>query len=240
MVGWALGLLLASSTRPISAIPAQSPFSWSTVQDSDKRRPAALDEKLLGISKEPSSISLVAFHDERPYGGVADATAWLVRYSHVPVPAPDGGAPAEVTVFVAFHSTSNEILAAFTEAAPIWPKSGWTSDAIAKRAATSWELFPPQVSTLQSSVVDVLRHAWKEAGGNPTQGGQITLRPRQFLRKVTIRDASGKPIPQSKANGWVVEILGKKIAANPAGGPVCTQVYVYRDGDFEFSGGLQL
>jgi hypothetical protein len=97
-----------------------------------------------------------------------------------------------------------------------------------------------QGAKLQSSVVDVLRHAWELYGANPAAGGQITLRPRQFLRKATILDANGNPRPKSRANGWVVEILGRQIGFNPGGGPRCTQVYVHRDGDLEFSGGTQI
>ena len=235
MVRWtlgALGLLLASST--------ESPFSWSIVQGAQPSRPISVDERVLGVSSKPASISLVAFHDERPYGDVSDQSAWLVRYNHVRIPSPDGKTTADVSVSLMFRASTNQLVAAFTDAAPVWPKAGWTSADIAERVREFVELSPLESTTLQSSVVEVLRHAWELDDANPAVGGQITIRPRQFLTKATIMDANGNPLPKTRANGWVVEILGKQIGFNPGGGPRCTQVYVYRDGDLEFSGGMQI
>jgi hypothetical protein len=169
----------------------------------------------------------------------AEEIAWLVRYDRVHVPAPEGKASVDVSVSLVFRASTHQLIAAFTHPAPVWPKSGWPSAAITERVLYFVDLFPLQSGTLQSSVIDVLRHDWW-LHGSPADAGQITLRPRQFLRKVTVLDAKGNPTPKTIANGWVVEILGKKIGVDPFGGPVCTQVYVYRDGDLEFSGGLEL
>ena len=162
-----------------------------------------------------------------------------MRYDRVHVSAPEGKASVDVSVSLVFRAATHQLIAAFTDPAPVWPKSGWPSADITKRVSIFVDLFPLQSATLQSSVIDVLRHDWW-LHGSLADAGQITLRPRQFLRKATILDAKGNPKPKAIANGWVVEILGKKIGVNPGGGPVCTQVYVYRDGDLEFSGGLQL
>ena len=117
--------------------------------------------------------------------------------------------------------------------------AGWSSEDITKRAARCWDFFPPESATLRSSVVDVLQAIWKDSDANPAQSGQITIRPRQFLRKVTIRDKSGQPIPQVKANGWLVEVLGT-LNGSSHGGPMNTHLVVFRDGDLAVSGGLQL
>ena len=153
MVSWILGavaLLLGPSTVSVSTTPAESPFSWETVLASDKSGSFTNDERILGVSTQPSSIALIDFHDERPYGDAAKERAWLVRYNAVKVPAPEGGSPAEVPLFLVFRQ-SGGLLAAFTEAAPMWAKQGWTSEEITERAG-DWEFFPPEYATLRSSV----------------------------------------------------------------------------------------
>jgi hypothetical protein len=254
MVSWILGavaLLLGPSTVSVTTAPAESPFSWETVQASDKSGAFTPDEKILGATAHPSSIALIDFRDERPYGDAAKERAWLVRYDAVKVPAPEGGSPAEVLLFLVFRQ-SGGLLAAFTEAAPIWAKQGWNSEQINERAAEAWEFFPPDYATLRSSVVEVLQVVWKREGVNPTQAGQITIRPRQFMQKGHVDTRTHKPIPQPKVNGWMVEILGTlngfssgfpssgSTGGSRGGAPMNTHLVMFRDGDLVFSGGLQL
>ena len=234
----ALALLLDPST--VNTAPAESPFSWETVQASEKSSAFTVDEKTLGAATTPSSIALIDFYDERPYGDAAKERAWLVRYDAVKVPAPEGGSPAaEVSLFLVFRQ-SGGLLAAFTEAAPIWAKQGWNSEQITKRAAILWELFPPDYETLRSTVVEVLQVVWKSEGVNLTQAGQITIRPRQFMRKGWVNTKTGKAIPQAKVNGWMVEILGTLNGFSSHGAAMKTNLIMFRDGDLVFSGGVQL
>jgi len=240
MISWILGavaLLLGSSTVSVSTAPAESPFSWDTVQAPDKSGAFTSDEKILGAAAQPSSIALIDFHDERPYGDASRERAWLVRYDAVKVPAPEGGSPAELPLFLVFRQ-SGGLLAAFTEATPIWAKQGWNSEQITERAA-DWEFFPPDYATLRSSVVEVLQVVWKHEGVNPTQASQITIRPRQFTRKGAFDTETGKAIPQSQVNGWMVEILGTQNGF-AHGWPLNTHLGMFRDGDLVFSGGVSL
>ena len=251
MVSWILGavaLLLGPSTVrdstlaspvSVSTAPAESPFSWETVQVSDKSGAFTTDERILGAAAQPSSIALIDFHDERPYGDAAKERAWLVRYDAVKVPAPEGGSPAEVLLFLVFRQ-SGGLLAAFTQAAPIWAKQGWNSEQITERAAMAWEFFPPDYATLRSSVVEVLQVVWKREGVNPRQAGQITIRPRQFMRKGRVDTKTRKPIPQAKVNGWMVEILGTLNGFSSHGAPMKTHLVIFSDGDLVFSGGVRL
>lgn len=238
--GFGVLALLLASAAPATMGPPTSPISWSKTEDAALKKPQDLDAKSLGIVQRPASVTLVTLQDERPYGGTTGETAWLVRYDRVPVPAPDGGAPVAVTLFVVRQHLTHQILAAYTEAAASWPQCAATTADIRKRAAIAWETFPLPSIALESSVLDVLGHVWKETKSNPAECGQIILRPRGFTRKVIMRDENGDPIPQTRANGWVVEVLGKQIGANSSGDPVCTQVYVYSDGTREFAGGIQL
>ena len=225
--------------RPVTFTAADSPFSWQVVESSESARPFEPDESILGAAIPPSSISFIVFCDERPYGGNVEESAWLVRYDHVLIPAPDWEVRVDLSVSLVFQVSTHQLIAAFTDPAPVWPGSGWSSADITKRVATFMELFPRQSVPLRSSVIDVLRHSWW-AHGSPVNAGQITLRPRQFLNRGTITDANGNPTPKAIANGWIVEILGEKIGVNPVGGPMCTQVHVYRDGDLKYFGGLLL
>lgn len=238
MYAFALGMLafLVAGDAPSTTGPPESPFSWTHVGETNAQQ-FAPDARVLGLAKQPSMISVVDFHDERPYAELADARAWLVRYDGVTIPAPENGPPpVPITVFLVFRQPSGELLAAFTEAKPMWAKQGWTSKDITKRVRC--EFFPPESTALRSSITDVLR-AIQEEGVNLVQSAQITIRPRQFMRKATIRDESGKPIPQVKTNGWIVEVLGTQNGVSRFG-PTNTYVVVFRDGDLAFSGGLRL
>jgi hypothetical protein len=236
-------LLLGSSNAFLTAASPDSqpssPFSW-TIADTSAHVVFTPAEVHLGSSLRPSSAVLVDFRDARSYGDVSVEKAWLVRYDSLEVLAPERGSPAKITLFLACRHSTGELIAAFTESSPTWAKSGWTSEDITKRAAESWDFFPPESATLRSSVLDVLREVWKHSGASPTHGGQIAIRPRQFLRRVTIHDESGRPIPQLKTNGWLVEVLGRHIGMTRFGVPFSFHLEVFRDGDLAFSGGLRL
>jgi len=241
MMPWVLSVLVLLSPParlPATATTPQSPFSWDLLPRSNTEKAFAIDESILGVSLQPSSVSLVTLHDQRPYGETQDSPAWLVRYKQVPVPGPEGEPPTPVTLLLFFQVSTNQLIAACTEAAPVWAKTEWTSRHITERAIL-WEFFPLESNALHSSIVEVLTHLWKTRTVNPTRVGQITIRPRQFIRR-TVIDSDDVPAPQSKSVGWVVEVLGTNIGVNPGGGPICTQLYVYRDGGLEFCGGLKL
>jgi len=236
-VPWILACLLLSSDTAVPTSPPASPFSWRSTADAADVPPVVTNSKILGEAKQRSSMSLVLFHDERPYGGRADETAWLVAYD-VPVPAPDQAAPANVMVFVLI-SLKGRVIAAFTEAAPIWVKSFWSNDDITSRAAESWEFSPVDSDLLRSSIADVLGAVWRQDGVNPTQAGQITIRPRKFHRKITIL-TNGKQVRPPIENGWLVEVLGTNAGMNRFGTAMSIHLIVLRDRDLEFSGGLLL
>ena len=236
-VPWILAFLLLSSDTAVPTSPPASPFSWRSTADAADVPPVATNNKILRESTQRSSMSLVAFHDERPYGGRADETAWLAVYD-VTVTAPEGAAATKVIVFVLI-SPEGRVIAAFTEAAPIWVKSGWTNEDITSRAVNSWEFSSVDSALLQSSIADVLGAIWKQ-GMNPSQAGQITIRPRRFQRKIAILNESGKPVAPPEENGWLVEVLGTNTGMSRFGTVLSMHLIVLRDGDLAHSGGLLL
>src|SRR5262245_22787222 len=111
-----LAVLAAADTTSTSG--PQSPFSWPSAQETNKDQNFTPEQRVLGLPIQPSSISLIDFHDERPYGDAANERAWLARYDALQVPSLEGTETAQVTLFLVFRQSSGGLLAAFTEAAP--------------------------------------------------------------------------------------------------------------------------
>jgi hypothetical protein len=236
----AIVMTVALADGDVPSSPDASPFSWRPVErTAQTQRRVEVPSTLVGVAALPARVQMVTFRDERPYGGSANTLGQLVEYKAVPIASPDGKSVVNANISVVVNP-GGEIVAAFTDAAPVWAHSGWTSGDITKRAAECWEFASPTGTQLKSSIAEVLQAVWKHYGVKPDAAGQITLRPREFARKTTMLDPNGKPLPRQKANGWLVEVLGTHAGTTSFGANMSTQLVVFRDGDLEFSGGLTL
>jgi hypothetical protein len=225
--------------------PPVTPVSWQVREETDPKKAAVLPlQKCLGTPSQPASVKRVEFQDQRPYGDVGQRTAWLVRYAAVPVQVQttETSASATVAVSVAFDAITNDLFCAFTDPAPVWPRSGWDYAEIESRARNRWDFSVARQAELQSTLTQVLNAVWRE-GADPRRSGQIVIRPRWVqskLRKIDPQDPDGPSLPPDPpCNMWVIEILGTFIMEQH-GAPLTTNFMVLRDGDLKFKGGMYL
>lgn len=208
------------------------PWSPLAVRDavSGKQQKISVQENILGVAMQPTSVRLVELHDENPYGVERSRTVRLARYDSVPVLAPDSSYSASVPISLAFDAAKNELLCAFTDPAPSWPRSRAGLKGIESHCEDC-EFSPARHDSLQSSVIEVLRKLWDTFHIDPTKAGQIIIRPRFVTRGRPARISGTEEIVTEwlPSNVWVIEVLGTVVVSRRPETPCTSLVAHYHD-----------
>jgi hypothetical protein len=215
--------------------PSRSPISWREVEDLGPSKSAQFSppRDLLGTSQKPVSVRRVELKDERPYGEAEHRAVWLVRYQAVEVQRLDALSSGSVTLSLAFDVATNELVCAFTEAVESWPQSTLPAVDIASRVSDERTITPAHYDDLQSTLPEVLSATWKSSGADPSQSGQIIIRPRFVASRLPAREVNGQLVPvYPPCNVWIVEVLGTVVLKHH-GAFFTTFVGMFRDGDLE-------
>jgi hypothetical protein len=224
--------------------PPASPLSWKVIDprltcDWSRFR---VQHDYLGSPSKPAALVLAALDDERPYGTSSPTKVWLARFDSVLIQA-QGKATRSISISLAFDASSHDLVCAFTDPSPVWAQGAKGRLIESKFAEAGRVTSPAHYKSLKSSVVAVLTEAWQNWGLDPTEQGQVVLRPRF---------AEFKYSQEPACNVWIVEALGKYImtrygppslghdstSAKQRGFVLTTKVDAYRDQDLKFVGGL--
>jgi hypothetical protein len=224
--------------------PPASPLSWTAVEGASPGDWSKFSTRrdYLGSPRNPITLTLVKFRDERPYGAAAQDRAWLARFDSVLVKV-EGKGSSIITVSLAFDTAHHDLLCAFTDPSPVWAQGAKGSELEARWKQSGRNTSPARYKNLKSSVVAVLEECWRNWGIDPAQRGQVILRPRfaEFAQS-----------PQPVSNVWIVEALGTYVmtrygpptlrqdstSTKSHGWDLTTIVNAYRDEDLKFVGGL--
>jgi hypothetical protein len=178
---------------------------------------------------------MVELRDDSPFGEKSARIVWLARVESVTVRAPDANA-VSVELLMAFDTTTNNLVCAFTEPSSQWAYSALDpGDAESSAADAGWEVAPAKYESLKSTVPDVLAAVWKQFGVDPAKAGQVIVRPRFVANKFPTDEIDGRSVPRyPPTNVWIVEALGTVIMQRRIGGEdrdLTTLIVQFRDGD---------
>lgn len=201
--------------------PPASPLSWSDAKPTPGV--AFSPPGTLGVTKLPTSVKLVDFTDQRPYGERKRQLVWLARYESLTVRC--DSLTASIALSFALESSSERLLCAFTDPSPRWARSTEPTGDI--EATMGWKMYPAQYESLQSQVMDVIAVMWKTYSADPTNVGQLVLRPRYNKN-----DFRSLVLDTPQSNVWVVEVLGKFVMERHDD-VWTTLVIAWRDGDLK-------
>lgn len=188
------------------------PNSSVTIQQREAvttRRNPSLHAVTRAFGKAPLRPGLaVVFEDKHPFGERTGAVpAWLFSDS-VRV-----GAPGEVVDVVAVVDSSGRLIAVYTLPKPVWVQPvGAVRDPEAEARSGWWRMSPATSDEFRLTVSDVLNVLSAKLGVEPSQPGQIVVRPRRVasLTPATVEDGVVKPMyPEGPA--WIVEVLGMRV-----------------------------
>lgn len=241
-----VGTASAESANPQYG-PAASPISWTEMTAPGKSAEFSPRREVLRGGERPVWVRRVKFKDQRPYGEKEDRTVWLARYEALAIEAPDDSNPAIIRgLNLAFDTTTNELLCAFTDAAPQWVQTTVPNPEdvmnLQEAANDMWTVSPAHYDNLHSTLPEVLAAFWKIRGIDPSKAGQVIVRPRFVSQRFQpYYEATGQPVVDYlPSNRWIVEVLGTAVMSKRFEGEkrvYTTAVGLFRDGDLKYLGG---
>lgn len=195
--------------------PPSSPVTINPDKDSARRMRRSTVEKAmnqLGLEEsQPSSIDYALYSDQSPFGVAAtNRPVFVLSYSHVPVNRAIEERVTSVTVNLVFDAKTNELLAAFTNPRDRWVQPVYPArDPEEEAAKDGWTVASMPAAGPSSSVVAVLETVWNRFAIDPSQVGQIVLRPRMVANEHPSVEVNGQLQPVFGPRPvWIVHVLG--------------------------------
>ena len=222
-----LSIGIAAATKTLETdLPrgnARSPISIRQISRTDPIRATTVvterAQAVLGLDVAAIvSSGIVTVNDQHGFSeNMIDRTAWLVQFEGVRVRNSRLDWERVVDVNVVLDETDRRLLVAFTN-----PLDSWVEPAVPERdpekegARSGWTVSPLGNALVKSSVVEVLEAVSKSMGVDPSETGQIVLRPRFVANRYPAKLIEGVLVPEREpAVVWIVQVLGKYMPDSP-------------------------
>jgi hypothetical protein len=144
----------------------------------------ALAEIYLGKAPTSYRVGTAALNDPDPLGESYE-NLWFAEVRSVDVSDQESGIQAQLTITLILRSTDGRLLAAYTNPRQDWvlvpPDSSLMMTLTELHSSKLRTAGPLQNSHLASTIPEILGYLWKRRGIDPSQTGQIVMRPREVM-----------------------------------------------------------
>jgi hypothetical protein len=158
--------------------------------------------------KAPVDVRISFITDEVELGfPIKNTVAWIASYRDVEI-VNKSGKTSKVGLDVAYDVDNGEILLAYTH-----PRDEWVVPSLPIRdpekeaSKARWDVARAEPQSVSTDVIEVIQAIWNDIGLDPSEAGQIVLRPR-IITCGFPRDPQTKKPLYVETPVWIVDVRG--------------------------------
>jgi hypothetical protein len=239
-----VGLAFGGGRSPISMTEMPSGDVHGVNKQAAKEKVA----RMLGSdSFLESTPVIVRYEDRAALGAQAGGTGWLIR-GMLQLQSRE---PISINSIV--DGTTGRLVVAFNDSTGNWPApSSEEYDLPGMLKQAGWVMNPEIPDTMQSTIVQVLESATQENGADPTDAGQVVVRPRRVSPRFPAKMVDGKLVPVEHTRvAWIVQVCGRQFQESRPRSPEGTassasefyfteRFFQLKDGSLSFASGFYM